>query len=82
MRLILLLTLLTVAVVLWFFFPDSPVSAPFFTAEEKVLAVKRVAEGRVGVKNTQFKFYQAGPLLLTCEPSNCLTPRVGQACAC
>ncbi len=47
-----------VAVVLWFFFPDSPVDARFFTPEEKILAVKRVAEAKLGVKNTQFKWYQ------------------------
>ncbi|KAI0665734.1 MFS general substrate transporter [Trametes maxima] len=46
------------AVILWFFFPDSPVEARFFTPEEKVLAVKRVAEAKLGVKNTQFKWYQ------------------------
>ncbi|KAI9069932.1 MFS general substrate transporter [Trametes sanguinea] len=52
------------AVALWFFFPDSPVTASFFTAEEKVLAVKRVAEGKMGVKNTQFKYYQVKHALL------------------
>ncbi|CDO72574.1 hypothetical protein BN946_scf184983.g57 [Trametes cinnabarina] len=46
------------AVILWFFFPDSPVKARFLTNEEKILAVKRVAEAKVGVKNTQFKWYQ------------------------
>ncbi|KAI0368206.1 MFS general substrate transporter [Pilatotrama ljubarskyi] len=46
------------AVILWFFFPDSPVDARFLTAEEKVLAVKRVAEAKLGVKNKQFKWYQ------------------------
>ncbi|KAI0739999.1 MFS general substrate transporter [Daedaleopsis nitida] len=46
------------AVALWFFFPDSPVDARFLTQEEKVLAVKRVAEAKVGVKNTKFKWYQ------------------------
>ncbi|KAI0357268.1 MFS general substrate transporter [Trametes cingulata] len=46
------------AVILWFFFPDSPVDARFLTAEEKVIAVKRVAEAKLGVKNKQFKWYQ------------------------
>ncbi|OJT05241.1 hypothetical protein TRAPUB_3979 [Trametes pubescens] len=46
------------AVGLWFLFPDSPVDARFFTPEEKILAVKRVAEAKLGVKNTQFKWYQ------------------------
>ncbi len=43
---------------LWFFFPDSPVDARFLTEEEKVLAVKRVAEAKLGVKNKKFKWYQ------------------------
>ena len=46
------------AVALWFLFPDSPVDARFFTAEERVLAVKRVAEAKVGVKNKELKWYQ------------------------
>ena len=49
----------TVAIALWFLFPDSPVDARFLTAEEKVLAVKRVAESKTGVKNKEFKMYQA-----------------------
>ncbi|KAI0706690.1 MFS general substrate transporter [Earliella scabrosa] len=48
----------SLAVALWFFFPDSPVDARFLTPEEKVLAVKRVAEAKLGVKNKQFKWYQ------------------------
>ena len=32
--------------------------ARFLTEEEKVLAVKRVAEGKLGVKNKTFKAYQ------------------------
>lgn len=47
-----------VAISLWLLFPDSPVDARFFTPEEKILAVKRVAEAKLGVKNTQFKWYQ------------------------
>lgn len=43
---------------MWFFFPDSPVEARFLTQEEKVLAVKRVAEAKLGVKNKTFKWYQ------------------------
>ncbi|KAI0707431.1 MFS general substrate transporter [Cerioporus squamosus] len=46
------------SVILWFFFPDSPVEARFLTPEEKVLAVKRVAEAKLGVKNKIFKWYQ------------------------
>ncbi|EMD31559.1 hypothetical protein CERSUDRAFT_78016 [Gelatoporia subvermispora B] len=46
------------AVVLWLFFPDSPVEARFLNEDERVLAVKRVAEAKLGMKNTQFKAYQ------------------------
>ena len=47
-----------VSFVLWFFFPDSPVEARFLTEEEKIIAVKRVAEAKIGVKNKKFKGYQ------------------------
>lgn len=50
--------MLPVSVVLWFYFPDSPVEARFLTEEEKVLAIKRVAEAKLGVKNRTFKWYQ------------------------
>ena len=43
-------------------FPDSPVEARFLTEEEKVLAVKRVAEAKLGIKNKQFKWYQVRSL--------------------
>ena len=43
---------------MFFFLPDSPVNAKFLTYDQKVLAVKRVAENRTGVKNTEFKRYQ------------------------
>ena len=52
------LTMFPVAFVLWFWFSDSPVEARFLTAEEKILAIKRVAEAKIGVKNRQFKLYQ------------------------
>ena len=39
--------------------------ARFLTPEEKVLAVKRVAESKIGVKNKQFKWYQVRPPLLS-----------------
>ena len=47
-----------VSFALWFFFPDSPVEARFLTEEEKIIAVKRVAEAKIGVKNKNFKVYQ------------------------
>ncbi|TBU42628.1 MFS general substrate transporter [Dichomitus squalens] len=49
---------------LWFWFADSPVDAHFLNAEEKVLAIKRVAESKIGVKNRHFKKYQAQQALL------------------
>ena len=47
-----------VSVVLWFFFPDSPVEARFLAQDEKVAAVNRVAEAQHGVKNKTLKWYQ------------------------
>ncbi|OBZ73439.1 hypothetical protein A0H81_07257 [Grifola frondosa] len=52
------------SVFLWFFFPDSPIQARFLSEEEKVLAIKRVAEAKIGVKNTQVKMYQIKQALL------------------
>ncbi|OCH87026.1 MFS general substrate transporter [Obba rivulosa] len=46
------------AIALWFLFPDSPVEARFLNEEERILAVKRVAEAKLGMKNTQFKGHQ------------------------
>ena len=43
---------------MFFFLADSPVTAKFLTHEQKILAVKRVAENRTGVKNTAFKKHQ------------------------
>jgi MFS family permease len=40
------------------FFPDLPSTTRFLTAEEKVVAVERVARNRSGVKNHTFKWYQ------------------------
>lgn len=52
------LTSFAVAVILYIFFPDSPVQARWLSDQDKILAVKRVAEGKTGVKNTKFKMYQ------------------------
>ncbi|KAL1745032.1 major facilitator superfamily domain-containing protein [Schizophyllum fasciatum] len=44
---------------LFFFLPDTPVAARFLDSRQKAIAVKRVAENRTGIKNKQFKVYQA-----------------------
>lgn len=49
-----IITLVT-AVIFWFFFPDSPTTARFLTAEEKVLAVERVKANQAGVENKHWK---------------------------
>ena len=54
------------AIVFLIFMPDLPSSARFLTAEEKVVAVERVATNRQGVKNTHFKRYQVIQFL--CDP--------------
>jgi hypothetical protein len=38
--------------------PDLPSTARFLSAQEKVIAVERVAANRQGVKNHYFKWYQ------------------------
>ncbi|GJJ11800.1 hypothetical protein Clacol_006038 [Clathrus columnatus] len=42
------------SIVVYFFLPDSPVKARFFTGEEKVVAVKRVASNKTGIDNTKY----------------------------
>ncbi|KAJ7167242.1 major facilitator superfamily domain-containing protein [Mycena crocata] len=38
--------------------PDSPAFARFLTQRQKTIAVKRVAQNRIGTKNKVFKYYQ------------------------
>ncbi|WWD21335.1 hypothetical protein CI109_105819 [Kwoniella shandongensis] len=40
------------------FLPDSPASARFLSQDQKIIAVKRVAQNRTGTKNTVFKIEQ------------------------
>ncbi|ETW86125.1 hypothetical protein HETIRDRAFT_380392, partial [Heterobasidion irregulare TC 32-1] len=49
-----LITLAT-SVLFWFFFPDSPTTARFLTAEERVWAVRRIRVNQAGVENKHFK---------------------------
>ncbi|KAI0728947.1 MFS general substrate transporter [Fomitopsis betulina] len=49
---------LAYSIVLALFLPDSPVTANFLRKEDKIKAIKRVAEAKNGVKNTEFKIYQ------------------------
>lgn len=39
--------------------PDSPSNARFLTRKQKVVAIHRIAENMIGVKNTHFQFAQA-----------------------
>ncbi|KAF7369867.1 MFS general substrate transporter [Mycena sanguinolenta] len=41
--------------VIWFCLPDSPASARFLTPQMRVLAVQRVADNHLGIKNKRFK---------------------------
>ncbi|KAJ7885256.1 major facilitator superfamily domain-containing protein [Mycena olivaceomarginata] len=45
-------------VFMFFKLPDSPVFAPFLSQRQKTIAIKRVAENRIGTKNKVFKYYQ------------------------
>ncbi|KAF8318443.1 MFS general substrate transporter [Clavulina sp. PMI_390] len=49
---------LILSIAFWFLFPDNPQTAWFLTAEEKVLAVRRVKENQTGVENKTFKTEQ------------------------
>ncbi|KAF4308488.1 Major facilitator superfamily [Botryosphaeria dothidea] len=46
-------------IVMFFFLPDSPVTAPMLSQREKRLAVERLRENQTGVENKHFKAYQA-----------------------
>ncbi|KUL84693.1 hypothetical protein ZTR_07605 [Talaromyces verruculosus] len=41
---------------LWFFLPDSPISVSWLNDREKAIAVKRVSDDQLGVKNETFKW--------------------------
>ncbi|KAL5356129.1 major facilitator superfamily domain-containing protein [Aspergillus floccosus] len=45
-------------VLMFFFMPDSPLSATWLSDREKAIAIKRVAKDQLGVKNTHFKWEQ------------------------
>ncbi|KAK7034005.1 hypothetical protein VNI00_012435 [Paramarasmius palmivorus] len=46
---------LVIAVLFWFWFPDSPTTASFLTPEERILAVKRIQVNQTGVENKHWK---------------------------
>ncbi|KIX04601.1 uncharacterized protein Z518_05471 [Rhinocladiella mackenziei CBS 650.93] len=58
-----LLSCLT-GIALFFFMPDSPVTARWLNEREKAIAIKRVADDQLGVKNTHFKWAQLKETLL------------------
>ena len=45
-------------VLLYFFMPDSPLSVKWLNEREKAIAIKRVADNQLGVKNTVIKWDQ------------------------
>lgn len=54
------------SIVLFFFLPDSPLNARFFTEEEKYYATQRLAENRTGIadKRAPWKWSQAREALM------------------
>ncbi|KAJ7611732.1 MFS general substrate transporter [Roridomyces roridus] len=46
---------LIMAVLFWFFFPDSPTTCWFLTPEERITAVLRIKVNQTGVENKHFK---------------------------
>ncbi|KAH7913605.1 MFS general substrate transporter [Hygrophoropsis aurantiaca] len=55
---------LILAVIYWFFFPDSPTNAWFLTMDERAKAVQRIKENQTGVENKHFKKEQMIEALL------------------
>ncbi|KIW29277.1 uncharacterized protein PV07_05102 [Cladophialophora immunda] len=51
-------------ILLFFFMPDSPVSVKWLTEREKAIAIKRLVDDQLGVKNTHFKWEQLKETLL------------------
>lgn len=45
-------------VLMFFLLPDSPVSAPLLSLEQRKMAVARLRENQTGIENKQFKLYQ------------------------
>ncbi|KIJ44825.1 hypothetical protein M422DRAFT_207764 [Sphaerobolus stellatus SS14] len=46
------------SLIVYFFLPDSPVKASFFTEEERFIAIKRIAANKTGIENKRWKWYQ------------------------
>lgn len=51
-------------IVMWFYLPDSPVTATFLTEREREIAIDRLKENKTGVKNGQHKPEQVKEALL------------------
>ncbi|KAH7889599.1 MFS general substrate transporter [Phlebopus sp. FC_14] len=52
---------LATSILFWFFFPDSPTTARFLTAEERVAIIQRIQTNQTGIENKHFKpeqFYE------------------------
>jgi ACS family allantoate permease-like MFS transporter len=52
------------AVVLYFYMPDTPITAKFLNEREKTIAVERLRENRTGIANSEFKKEQVYEALL------------------
>jgi hypothetical protein len=64
-------------VFLWFM-PDTPMNARFLTHKQRVIAVYRVSENMIGVKNTEFKWNQVIEAALDTKVICCAL--IGLAC--
>ncbi|KAL6241204.1 hypothetical protein RBB50_011883 [Rhinocladiella similis] len=58
-----LLSCLT-GILLYFFMPDSPVTVKWLSEREKAIAIKRLVDDQLGVKNVHFKWNQLKETLL------------------
>lgn len=51
-------------VLVWLFFPDSPLNANFLTHEERAQAILRIKDNHSGIEQKTFKRYQYDPKAL------------------
>lgn len=60
----------------FFFMPDSPISVKWLNDRERAIAVQRVADHQLGVKNSKYGFYKVAPSPLLTQVSTYRSPEV------
>jgi hypothetical protein len=62
------LVTVAVSILMFFYFPDSPLTAKFLTQEEKLIAVERLRHNRMGIQSETWKWNQVRETL--CDPKS------------